>query len=99
MSGKIGRSGRKPIVPAQRIARCSDTFFHRLNFLLVSEKVSFRRMAEETGICRDSLYYHRRSGTLPSGDQILKLCWYFHVSADWMIGLSDDMSGKTRWRE
>ena len=94
MSGKIGRAGRpqqtkKVPTPNSPV----DTFFRRLNMVMVTQKVTHRKMQEDTGICRDSLYYHRRQNTLPSGDQILKLCRYFRVSADWMLGLSSDICG------
>ena len=97
MSGKIGRCGRPPETLPKKLDRDVDTFFRRLNFLLVSGNVSARQMAKESGICRDSLYYHRRNNTMPSGDQVLKLCRYFRVSADWLMGLSNDISGKCRF--
>ena len=97
MSGKIGRSGRPPEEKPKKLDRDVEIFFRRLNFLLISEKMSARQMAEETGICRDSLYYHKRNNTMPSGDQVLKLCRYFRVSADWLMGLSNDIAGKCRF--
>ena len=97
MSGKIGRGGRPPETRPKKPDRDVETFFRRLNFLLVSEKMSARQMDRETGICRDSLYYHKRNNTMPSGNQVLTMCRYFRVSADWLMGLSNDITGKCRF--
>lgn len=99
MSGKIGRAGptAKKNYSGPQPNSAPDAFFRRLNFLLVTQKISARKMSRDTGLCRDSLYYHKRNGTMPSGEQILTICRYFKVSADWMMGLSYDMSGKCNW--
>ena len=100
MSGLIGRCGRKQEKPYPKPDPngTSAVFFSRLNFLAISRKMSIRRLCETASIARDTLYYHKRSGSLPSAEDVLKISNAMHVSADWLLGLSQDIYGKCRWR-
>lgn len=76
-----------------------DIFGRRLRFVLKSRGLSHRALCERTGITRDSYYYHQRNGTLPSCEDVIAMARYLHISADWLLGLSDDQWGKIRWKK
>lgn len=75
----------------------STLFGWRLNYLLTVRRVSLRQLCRETGIDRSGFIKRRKRGQ-PTTSDVLHICRYFQISADWLLGLSDDMYGRIRWK-
>jgi transcriptional regulator with XRE-family HTH domain len=43
-----------------------------------------------TKIAARALRYYETDDRNPGSDAVIKLCRYFNISADWLLGLSDD---------
>lgn len=76
-----------------------DTFYRRLTMVMVTQGVSYRQLQRETGVRRETICKRQESGVLPSGGDILKLCNYFRVSADWLMGFSSDITGYCKFKK
>ena len=42
------------------------------------------------GIGNSALYYIEKGRNLPSAELIIKLCNFFNVSSDWLLGLKEE---------
>jgi transcriptional regulator with XRE-family HTH domain len=69
-------------------------FADRLNMLKNDMDVTYREKERQTGIPRTSLRMWTLGDVGPSGYYVALLSEYFGVSADYLLGLSDDM-GRT----
>ncbi|MBR1747201.1 MAG: helix-turn-helix transcriptional regulator [Clostridia bacterium] len=71
--------------------------FRELLALLISEKANGNQtqVAKESGIPMPTLNGWLTKGRLPRYEQIILLSKYFHVSADYLMGMEDD-AGKKR---
>ena len=69
-------------------------FADRLNMLKNDMYVTYREMERQTGIPKTSLRMWTLGNVGPSGYYVALLSEYFGVSADYLLGLSDDM-GRT----
>jgi len=67
-----------------------DNLSERLLALRLQNKVLIKDIIESTGISLRSYQYYERNERKPTSDVIIKLCTYFNVSADYLLGLSDD---------
>ena len=66
------------------------TFPERLIEIRKLKKVTQKQIADGIG-ASESLYQRYEYGKVkPSYDVIIKLCQYFQVSSDYLLGLSDD---------
>ena len=71
-----------------------DIFIVRLNRLpneFYNENTeSMSRISLDCGFGRDVLASYLRGGRMPSANTLVRLCNYFNVSADWLLGLSNE---------
>ncbi len=56
----------------------------------IKNKYSQKQVAEGIGISETLYQKYEYGKTKPAYDVIIKLCNYFNVSADYLLGLSDD---------
>ncbi len=61
-----------------------------LKEIRIKNKYSQKQVAEGIGISETLYQKYEYGKTKPAYDVIIKLCNYFNVSADYLLGLSDD---------
>lgn len=65
------------------------TFGDKLKQLRIEHGVTQKQIAEYLGIAPNSLQSLEYGKTRPTYENLVKLCNYFQVSADYLLGLSD----------
>lgn len=72
----------------------ADIFVVRLNRVIdefiYNNETSMSRISEDCGFGRDLVASYIRGGRLPNSITLFKLCRYLNVSADWLLGLSNE---------
>lgn len=71
----------------ERIYGLSD----RMKQLLKESHLSITEFSESIGISRQSVGFYLNGNRQPSAEHIKKICESLNVSADWLLGLSDDL--------
>lgn len=66
-----------------------EIFGQRLKQIRLDKKVSQAKIAEDIGISDTQYQNYEYSKSEPTLSVIIKLCEYFQVSADYLLGLSD----------
>lgn len=64
-------------------------FSKRLKALRVAKKMSQQELADFLGITRQGYGKYEQSGSQPSFEMLLKIARYFHVSTDYLLGMTD----------
>lgn len=64
------------------------TFANRLVELRESAGISRQQLADSIGISRASIEYYEKDKRHPDTDTIIKIAQYFHVTTDYLLGLS-----------
>lgn len=67
----------------------TSTFAERLTDLINDEKISLGKIEEATGISRSALSKYTNNEAEAPITNVVKLAKYFHVSADYLLGVSD----------
>ena len=62
----------------------------RLQGLLNEEKMPIIKLAAELGVAYSVVYNWVHGNTTPNADYIIAICDYFHVSSDYLLGISDN---------
>lgn len=65
------------------------TFCERLKELREEKKLSYKKLAKETGFSDTALGRWERGTQVPNIETLIVLCQYFKVSSDYMLGLED----------
>ncbi|SNS03229.1 Helix-turn-helix [Anaerovirgula multivorans] len=65
-------------------------FAQRLKEIRVSQKITQKAVAEFLNIKETSYQHYEYGKREPNYETLFKLCHYFNVSADYLLGLSDD---------
>lgn len=63
----------------------------RLDQLIVTSGVSAAKIARDIGIATGSLSGYRTGAKEPGSKAIVKICKYFKVSSDWLLGTCSDI--------
>lgn len=63
-------------------------FIEKLDGLLKQKGVSANAMSTELGFGNSAYSHWKRRGNIPTGDILQKLCEYFNVSADYLLGIA-----------
>ena len=84
MAGYYGRNEKGELVPAISLK------IDQLAKLRKRRGVGFNRQAEEMGIGAADLCKYRQGQHTPEVFNLRKLCEYYDVSADWLIGIERD---------
>jgi len=64
-------------------------FKERLKELRLDKKVSQKEISKEIGLSEKTISHYESGYSEPSLDILVKLCVYFNVTADYLLGLSD----------
>lgn len=63
-------------------------FTRNLKELLKRSELTVTAFADRIGITRQALTTYLNDGRIPDSETLLKICKAFHISADWLLGLS-----------
>ena len=66
-----------------------ELFGLRLKTLRVQKDLTQNQFAKKLEITRSSVSYYEKNAIYPSIEILIKICQYFDVSADFLLGLSD----------
>ena len=66
-----------------------DIFSLRLKELRLKKGLSRLELAKDIGFSLKSIISYEKGKSLPHYGNFVKICQYFHVSADYMLGLVD----------
>ena len=64
------------------------TFSERLDELMEERDVSIRALSNHLYLSHTTVQYYRKGRSQPSADTIIRMCQFFGVSADYLLGLS-----------
>ncbi|MDI3537685.1 MAG: hypothetical protein PWP30_2167 [Eubacteriaceae bacterium] len=67
----------------------TNVFKDRLKELIENSKYNQREVAEEIGISKQTISFYVNGKRLPDIDTVYKLCKFFKISSDYLLGLSD----------
>jgi transcriptional regulator with XRE-family HTH domain len=65
-------------------------FVKRLNTLMENNKTSQQSLEDAIGVSRVAVSQFAHGANLPSIEKIVRIADYFHVSIDYLLGLSDN---------
>ncbi len=65
-------------------------FAERLKELRLENKLTQDMLAEQTGITQSSISAYELKKARPTDEVIITFCKFFKVSADYLLGLSDN---------
>jgi len=71
-----------------------DKFGERLTEIRKKNNISQRQLSADLGLGSTGVYYYESGKKTPSIEVLLKLSQYFHVSADYLLGLVDEPNAK-----
>lgn len=66
----------------------------RLKELRKNNNLTQQELADKMSLVKSSISAYEKSAKYPSVEVLVKLCHYFNVSADYLLGLSDNKSLK-----
>ena len=67
-----------------------DNFGEKLKQLRINKPVTQKQIADYLGVNTVTVQRFEYGDRRPSYENLIKLCDYFQVSADFLLGLSDD---------
>ncbi|MCD7843154.1 MAG: helix-turn-helix domain-containing protein [Clostridiales bacterium] len=67
----------------------NSVFAERLRFLIESHKTTITALSKSLGITRQAVSQYADGTGQPNADRLRKIADFFHVSADYLLGLSD----------
>lgn len=71
-----------------------NLFAQRLSELLKGDRLSKRALAQAIGVSSMSVSDWTNGNVQPTADNIYSVAVYFRVSADYLLGLEDDVGNK-----
>ncbi len=66
-----------------------ELFAERLKELREEKNLTFKELAEQTGLSKSALCFWENDKRTPNAEAIVTLAKFFKVSADYLLGLSD----------
>ena len=66
-------------------------FGEKLRELRLENGLTQQQLANKIGLVKGSISAYEQSTKYPSIEVLIKLCTFFNVSADYLLGLSDSM--------
>lgn len=73
----------------------ANKFSERLKLVRENHNMSQRKLSDELGMGSTVVYFYESGKKVPSIEVLHKLCEYFNVSSDYLLGLSDEPLGGT----
>lgn len=74
-----------------------NIFAERLALLMKEQGVSQTALADAIGSCKQSISMYVNAHRVPDIDVFKKICEFFNVSADYMLGLETDGAKLTQY--
>ncbi len=74
-----------------------NVFCTRLKMLRVTTATSRADLSNATGIPISSLGNYERGDKTPTIETLMKICEYYKVSADYLLGITEEKSGRSSW--
>ena len=71
-----------------------ELFGLRLKGLRLEKKITQQQLADKLDMTKASISGYEHTYIYPSVEALIKLCNFFDVSADYLLGLSDDIGIK-----
>lgn len=65
-------------------------FPQRLDILITDNDIQVTRISESIGVTRQQIRRWRKGTSEPTAGNIIALCKFFNVSADYILGIGDD---------
>lgn len=72
-----------------------EYFGDKLKALRKSKNLTQQQLADKVELVKGSISAYEQNTKYPSLDVLIKFCNFFNVSADFLLGLSNDMFFKT----
>lgn len=66
-------------------------FIERLKLLRIEKNLSLIELSKETGLSKSALCYWEKGERIPNAVAIIKLAKFFNVSADYLLGLTNEV--------
>ena len=73
-----------------------DIFVERLNKLITENGITKYKLAKEIGVSKQAVLWWSDGINEPKISYLKKLAVFFDVTADYLIGLEDEVGTKTR---
>lgn len=70
---------------------------NRINYLRKSNSLSMDKLVKEIGVAKASISNWERELAQPRKAVVIKLCEFFNVSEDYLLGYSDNDNQKLDW--
>ena len=67
-----------------------DIFSERLTEAMNDAKASAAQLANEGVVNKEAITAYKKGDRLPNGRTLLYLCNYLNISADWLLGFTDE---------
>ena len=67
-----------------------DVFAERLNELMEETFICKEKLDSEGVVSKECVLSYLRKERMPNGKTLMKICNYFNVSADWLLGFSNE---------
>lgn len=68
---------------------CNSIFARRLSLLMKQNSVNQIQLANYLGISRQAISLYKKGAVEPSMENLQRICKYFNVSSDYMLGISN----------
>lgn len=81
----------------KRIICDDDIFAERFSKILAEQKVTKYAIRADVGISDSSIYGYISGERVPSGKNLQVLCSYLGVSADYLLGLTNEVDTPLKW--
>lgn len=62
----------------------------RLKGLIDEEKITINKLATELNVAYSVVYNWIHGNSTPNADYIIAICDYFHISSDYLLGITDN---------
>ena len=72
-----------------------EGFGERLKELRLERRLTQKELSELIGCAQSAIFYWENNNREPSVSFLKKLCLFFDVSADYLLGLEDESGSKT----
>ncbi len=73
-----------------------EIFPQRLSFMMKERKLKQQDLADVLGVKRQTISLYMTGQSMPDAEQLRKIARFFEVSADWLLGMTDDRDRRVR---
>lgn len=62
----------------------------KITLLKTERGLNTLQLSNDLGVGNSAIYHIEKGRNLPSAELIVKICKYFNVSSDWLLGLKEE---------